>query len=425
MNKFVLSAAALVIAFLSGSAGAAPRTVCYQVQLADDRYNCPVASAIGERRACSRAGNVDAVGHQIELWDKDPTGGDEMIGTWNIGGSGTRCITFEWEGGAYSMGEPHPDLYLRYINSVIRTGHVNYVTVKAVTTTGGAHPATSWRNGPTGDPDRYVAVNCTAGTTCYMFPSGRLVPTNDIASPRALRIMALDSAQHALQAVGEQLKQHIQMHYPGQASCPTSCAVDRGNFHIAATQGADGILVGHEIGHVLQMQRFNQDFLRDDLGKSGAGWNLTSDEYDSGATTEGFASYVGIVSWFDPNRLDTVPVGWGLNFETATPNRATCAANRGIPLQVAKGFWDFDDWNNEAGAGITTGWNDSISYGTEYIVTGWDQFPNGTGNRQDYENDQDGVNMRDFYENTRTRFIAPGYFTSLVEHNCLQSQTNS
>ena len=425
MNKIILAAAALLIALLSGSAWAAPRTVCYHVQLADDRYNCPATTVIGQRRGCSRGSNVDAVGHQVELWDKDADDADELIGTWNIGGSGTRCITFEWENASYSKGEANPDLYLRYINTVIRTGHVKYITVRAVTTNGSAHPATSWRNGRPGEPDRYVSVNCATGRTCYIFPSGTLVPTTDTASSRALRIMALDSAQHTLQVVGEQLKQNILLHYPGQTSCPTSCAVDRGNFHIAATQGGDGILVGHEIGHVLQMQRFNQDYLRNDVSKNGAGWNLTSDEYDSGATAEGFASYVGIVSWYEPNRADTVPIGWGLNFEAAAPNRATCSANRGIPLQVAKAFWDFDDWNNEAGAGITNGWNDTISYATEAIVTGWDQFPNGTGNRQDYENDRDGVNMRDFYENTRTRFTAAGYFTTFIQHNCLQDQTNS
>jgi hypothetical protein len=64
----------------------------------------------------------------------------------------------------------------------------------------------------------------------------------------------------------------------------------------------DGGLVGYELGHIIQMQRFDQDRLREGVSKSGNGWNNTSDEYDAGATTEGFASYVGVVS-------DTVPTG--------------------------------------------------------------------------------------------------------------------
>jgi hypothetical protein len=424
MNRTMLIIGTLLIACLSGNAWSAPRTVCYRLQLADDRFNCATAGEAGALRPCNRGGVVDAVGHQVELWDKDSDGADEFIGTWNIGGAGTRCISFEWENADYSRGEANPDLYLRYINTVVRTAHVKYITVKAVTTSGADHPATSWRNGQADAPDRYVAQNCTAGTTCYMFPSGSLVPTNDRASARALRIMALDSAQHLLQVLGEQMDRHVRLHYPGQTSCPTSCATDRANFHIAGSQGGDGILVGHELGHLIQMQRFGQDSLVDDVSKSGAGWSLTSDEYDSGATTEGFASYVGIVSWYDPNRFDTVPSGWGLDFEAAAPIDPTCSANRGIPLQMAKAFWDFDDWNNEAGAGITDGRNDSIRYGTADIIGGWDLFPNGSGNRQNDESDRDGVNMRDYYENNRTHFTAAGFFTTFIEHNCLQDQTN-
>jgi hypothetical protein len=424
MKRFVLIAAAFGSALLVGNAWAAERTVCFHLQLADDRYNCASASEAGARRPCNRDGFVDAVGHQVELWDKDDASDDEYIGTWYIGGGGTQCITFEWENAAHSKGEPNPDLYLRYINVVNRTGYSNYITVRAVMTDGGDHPATTWRNGQPGDPDRYVALNCTIGTTCYMFPSGNLVPTTDIASARALRIMALDSAQHTLQILGEPMNRHVRLHYPGRSGCPTSCADDRENFHINGSQGGDGVLVGHELGHVLQMQRFNQDNLQDDLGKSGNGWNNTSDEYDSGATTEGFASYVGVVSWYEPNRLDTVPVGWGLDFEAASPNRSTCSANRGIPLQVAKAFWDVDDWNDEAGGGITSGWNDSLHYRTEDIIIGWDFFPNGNGNRQNDESDQHGVNMHDDYENTRGWFTASGYFNTFIQHNCLQDQAN-
>lgn len=406
-----------------GSAAAATRTVCFRLQLADARYNCAATSESGARRGCNSGGYVDAVGHQVELWDKDDSD-DDYIGTWYISAGGTQCITFEWENASYSKGEPNPDLYLRYINIVNKTGYSNYIRVKAVNTDGSDHNATTWRNGQPGDADRYVARNCTAGADCYIFPSGSMVPTNDTASPRALRIMTLDSAQHTLQILGETMDRHVKLHYPGRAKCTTSCTDDRENFHIHESQGGDGILAGHELGHVIQMQQFGQDDLRNDVSKGGDGWSLTSDEFDSGATQEGFASYVGVVSWYEPNAFSTVPRGWSLDFDTATLDRSTCSANRGNPVQVAKAFWDVDDWNDEAGAGEASSSSDTLHYGTEDIIRGWRVFPNGSGNRENDESGNDGVNMRDYYENNKTRFTASGFFDTFIRHNCLQDQAN-
>ena len=233
MRRMLMLIAMMLIA--TASVHAESRTVCFRLKLADDRYNCPAASEAGARRACAKGSSVDAVGHQVELWDKDWTSDDERIGTWYIGGGGTQCIDFEWERADYAKGEINPDLYLRYINVVNRTGYSNYVRVKAVTTDGNDHPATSWRNGQPKDPERYIAMNSGAGAACYMFPSGNLLPTNDIASQRALRIMALDSAQHMLQTFGELMDRPVNLQYPGRSDCTTSCAPDRSNFHIFST----------------------------------------------------------------------------------------------------------------------------------------------------------------------------------------------
>ena len=197
-----LGLATAIFCAVSQTAAAADRTVCYQLQLRDDRNSCPTASTTGARRACNPGGYTDAVGHQIELWDKDFGSDDELIGTWYIGGGGRRCITFPWEGQSYHKGEANPDVYVRYINLANRTGYANYIRVRAVQTDGSTHPATSWRNGQPGDPDRYVAQNCQAGQTCQILPAAAMVPTNDPASLQALRIMAIDTAQHALQVLG-------------------------------------------------------------------------------------------------------------------------------------------------------------------------------------------------------------------------------
>ena len=420
--KLLLVLTALIISI--NTATAADRTVCFHLKLKDDRNNCASTGTTGARRSCSPGGSVDAVGHQVELWDKDTNSNDEKIGTWYIGGGGRRCATFAWEGTSYDKGESNPDVYIRYINIVNRTGYSNYVRVKAVQTNGSNHPATTWRNGNSSDPDRYVARNCTAGSSCDIAPGLALIPTNDPASLRALRIMALDTAQHALQVFGEAMDTHVELHYPGQASCATSCAVNRDEVHITQSRGNHGFNVAHEIGHLVQMQEFNRDSLRDDCSRGTSGHSLTSLEHESCATTEGFADFTAVVSWYDPNNNGSVPIGWGLDFETATPNKATCTDNAHTELQVAKSFWDLDDWNNEGGTGVAGGDDDRLAYGTLDIIKGWRQFSGGTGNRENNESGADGVNMRDFWVNNNSRFVAAGAFETLIEHNCLSAQTN-
>lgn len=404
---------------------AAQRNVCFRMQLRDDRTNCAESSETGALRACNPGGYVDMVGHQVELWDKDWSGADEYVGTWYIGGGGTQCIAFEWENADYSKGETHPDLYLRYINRVNRTGYSNYIYVRGVNTDNSAASNTSWRNGQSGDEDRYVAINCTASTSCSIFSSGTLVPTNDIASDRAIRIMALDSAQHTLQAAGEVMDTHISLQYPGQSDCPTSCAPDRDLVKITASRGVNGSNVTHEVGHVIQMQEFNQDWLRDDCSRNGDGHSLTSLEHESCATTEGWANYIALVSWYEPNNGGTVPFGWGRDFETANLQFATCSDNAHNEIQTGKGWWDLDDWNNEAGSGAAAGDDDRLAYGSTDIIRGWRQFDDGSDNREDGESGQDGVNMRDYWANNSGRFTAAGAFETLVEHNCLQAQDNN
>jgi hypothetical protein len=238
--------------------------------------------------------------------------------------------------------------------------------------------------------------------------------------------MALDSAQHTLQIFGEIMNRNAQLHYPGKPDCTTSCAVDRENFHINGAQGGDGILVAHEIGHLLQMQMFGQDSLNNDRSKGGNnGWTLTSDEFDSGATTEGWASYIGVVSWYEPNNAASNPVGWGVNFEAAAPTNATCSSNRGIPLQVARAFWDLDDWNNETGAVPAADRSDRLAYKTLDIVRGWQHFADGTGNRQKSESGPNGVNMRDYYWNNTWWFADPAFMETFLQHNCLQDQDDN
>jgi hypothetical protein len=416
---------ALTILYASTpGAEAADRTVCFHLQLRDDRNNCPASGTTGALRPCNPGGYADGVGHQIELWDKDTASADEKVGTWYVGGSGRQCVTFAWEGAAYHNGEADPDLYIRYINLVNRTGYSNYIHVRAVQNDGSAHNGTTWRNGESGDPDLFVARNCTAGGACDIFPSGSLVATNDPASPRALRIMALDTAQHALQVFGELMDTHVDMRFPSTSDCTGSCAPDRNLIRVVEGDGNHGSNVAHEVGHAVQMQEFDQDQLQNDCSLGGSTHWMDSIEHESCATTEGFADYAAVASWYEPNNAGTVPMGWGWDFETATPASSSCTDAAHMEIQVAKSFWDFDDWNNEAGAGAAAGWDDRLAYATSDIVRGWREFPDGTDNQQNDENDSDGVNIRDYWVNNEQRFTATGAFETLVRHNCLSAQTD-
>jgi hypothetical protein len=412
-----------LIWLLACDALAAQRQVCFRMQLRDDRFNCAQSGETGARRACNPDGYVDMVGHQVEVWDKDWSSDDEYIGTWYIGGGGTQCIGFEWENADYSNGESNPDLYLRYINRVNRTGYSNYIYVRGVNTDDSAASNTSWRNGQNGDEDRYVAMNCS-GASCSILSSGTLVPTNDIASDRGLRIMALDSAQHTLQVAGDIMDTNIDLQYPGQSDCPTSCAPDRDLVKITAARGANGSNVTHEVGHVIQMQEFNQDWLRDDCSRNGDGHSLGGLEHESCATTEGWGNYIASVSWYEPNNGGTTPIAWGVDFDTASLQYATCSDDAHNEIQTGKGWWDLDDWNDEGGTAAAIGDDDRVAYGTLDIIQGWRQFDDGGGNRDDGEDGQDGVNMRDYWANNAGRFTAAGAFETLIEHNCLQAQVD-
>lgn len=415
-----ISSTVLLSALLAGSAHAATRTVCWQLGLRDTRINCPAPGTPGAKATCAPAsGYTDAVGHRVQLWDKDRDGTDELIGTWVGTSPGVQCGTFEWENARYSRGEANPDVYIRYTNearSITGTGSI----VAARTGTGGLYPATTWRNGSGGNADRYVAVECLPDRECDVFPEGFLVPTTDQATNLAQAIMAVDSAQKTIQTFSTVMDDStVTIEFPTtDRNCMTACAYSRTRIGVPAGLAVEGDRMAHEMGHVLQMQRFQRDSLRDDCSWNGGGWafNTTGVEWQSCATTEGWASYVGAVSWYEPGDTRTVPFVFGQNIETAAPADAVCGDNIWLALQAAKAFWDIDDQNDEAGAGAAAGQNDVTHYTTLSIARGWGNFPAGTANHENFETGANGVNLWDFdfnFDVTNESFF---------DHNCMQDQ---
>lgn len=435
MKCFVFVVSGLACLFGPQIAAAAERTICFRFQFSDDRSNCPTMGTAGARRACDIGVYKDAIGHYIELWDKDNTSDDEKIGTWVIGGSGTQCATFEWEGASYSKGEENPDVYVRYIYRARKTGSPGSAYARIYDTDGSGIGGITARNGLNGDPDFFIARDCRRNQTCTI--SNTMVASNDVSSTVALRVMTLDSAQHSLQVFGDIMDTHLEIRYPGQMSCGTSCSTDRKTIHIASDdngngeRGNNGFNVAHEVGHSIQQQEFNRDSLRDDCsrdsdgdGSPNSGHNMSSIEHESCATTEGWANYVGAVSWYEPNNSATVPFGWNTNLEDGTPAFTNCTSNAHNTRQVAKAFWDLDDWNDEAAVSPASQPDGPSAYSSIAIAQGWRQFSNGTGNREEFESGRDGVNMRDYWSNNSSRFDEGDEQSTLIQHNCLQAQTN-
>jgi hypothetical protein len=405
----------------SHQANAATRTVCGESIIPDQRVDCP-SSGTGVRRACSPGGNVDAVGFMFEVWDKDAgTGsGDEFIGSWFISGPGQWCITFEWENASYSLGEVNPDVYTVFTNHVTVGGDE---TVRIVQANGTVYPSASARNGWGGDPDAGTAVECTTAGACWIAGGAGVFVHSNAFSDYGQALMALDSAQRTLSVYTSRLDAGtIDIEYPTDENCPTACAPSATRLLFPTGLADEGFRVAHELGHTVHMHEFNRSTIRDDLSLNGAGWGLTSQENDSGAVAEGWATYVAAASWWDPNNSGSAPSGFGVTYETATPTVNDCSAtqpagggNRGIPLQVARAFWDLDDANNEAAVAPATV-ADAASLTTTSISAGWANFADGTGNRQDFESGAHGVNAFDYDFNNNVND------NTLFSHNCIQSQ---
>lgn len=254
-----------------------------------------------------------------------------------------------------------------------------------------------------------------------------MVPTNNVAGNYGQAILALDSAQRTMEIYNSRLDDGtIWIEHPtDESNCNTGRAINRTLVCLPSGLADDGDRATHELGHVLQMQEFNQNNLRNAI--TGGSWSATSQEYESGATTEGWAVYASVVAWWNPANTLAVPLYSGTNIELNTPINGTCNTNRLIPGQVAKSFWDLDDANNEAAAAPATG-ADGTNLATLTISAGWDNFADGTGNQQDYEwnnpistpdgtLDVDAVNARDYDTNYNVND------TTFFNHNCLAGQS--
>ncbi len=99
LNRSILLAIMMLSCLLSSLASAAPRTVCFRLQLRDDRSECPWAGFNNlnelQPNPCHGGSDpdyTDFAGAVYQVWDKDSTGSDELITGAVVSGSGIRAI---------------------------------------------------------------------------------------------------------------------------------------------------------------------------------------------------------------------------------------------------------------------------------------------------------------------------------------------
>jgi hypothetical protein len=444
-------AAALGLAMLFCHVGTAlaqtTRSFCVQLGFFDERNRCPgddIYPTAGVRDApCNRHGLSYSWGVEFELWDRDDDSADDYIGTWradpNWWGPGETCGTFQWTDTA-----DHPDLYIKMFPR--GSGRGSYIYAKqnvgtALNQNWQNYPSSSTRNLPDGVHWNCIYVGSQDGDQCVIGPGFVFVPSNTPTSEINGVYAALDSAFRAQRTypVGavnstssiwffvDELSQ-----FPDNDQCDRACAVSRTAVRLPLDGDVflDGDRVAHEMGHVFQMSEFGRDDLRDVCTGSDNNWDIASPAAsDSCATTEGFASYVGALAWYLPTVATVQPRYAGRDMETSTHiDQGSCAGNRRIPGQVAKGFWDLDDVNNELGTGPSFGYDDVSNSLTQTVLNNWDTFPPGTANHEDFESDADGVNQWDYVWNTwggdgGLVWGPASNYETLLSHNCTGNQT--
>lgn len=158
-------------------------------------------------------------------------------------------------------------------------------------------------------------------------------------------------------------------------------------------------VIAHEIGHVQQARW--EDYLGS-LGQGGTPGNGSQ----RGAFTEGYANFVAMATWFEPDDPDVNFTLWqGESVSTANTNNWVedlcgvgngCNCNQGDLVGEAwesHFFWDLYD-------PIDLGGVDQVEQTFAEIRMVWGLFDDGTGDRQEDEcggmNDNDGVNAYDY-----------------------------
>jgi len=179
----------------------------------------------------------------------------------------------------------------------------------------------------------------------------------------------------------------VQVRYP-VTSGTDAYTVSRTRIDLTANGNSwvvfNNSVLAHELGHVVQEIAWEQDAVWGDCSWNGATHSWDSTEWQSCASTEGFADFVSAATFF--YQAASNPTTYGYNIE------AGCSGNyEWSESNVARMFWDLYDSPNES--------YDSYQQPFYWFVDKMDVFGDGTASRQDREGsvNTNGVNAWDFY----------------------------
>ena len=402
------------------SANLAPVTLKYCVKLRyiDDYTDCPTGTHTNGLTQwgpkCDGSKQV-AQGFVVELWDRDGETNDDYIATINLDygnpSNNYACYTFEWDQSATC--EDYPDIYVK-THYLARGSNSQNLYTKVVPPPGNGDKYTrSWRS-------RYYS-NCTDSETCYSKSLNFSSSATDFGNRKA---MILRSTQRFAQAWGTMTNiTHHTIYYEFRsgggivAIGPDRVKFDRNeydNWQSAA----------HEGGHCLQRQFFEAE------GYAGQACPrphyFTAPSNEACATREGWASFVAVAAYWNPENTNSDPFIYGAAIEDAEPlDTAGCTAststNEDIEAQVTKAFWDLIDANNE-GNTVPATKDDELNTGKQKLCNAWDDFPDGTGNHEDQEPGET-MNMYDFQYHLYD-YVNDDKLDNTIDHNCIDQSTN-
>ncbi|MDJ0766660.1 MAG: hypothetical protein QNJ97_27050 [Myxococcota bacterium] len=153
----------------------------------------------------------------------------------------------------------------------------------------------------------------------------------------------------------------------------------------------------HEAGHVYQKQLRGLDYLPGSCPSGGHIFDEPSNE--ACATTEGWAQFVALKSWYDYTFARPVYATHSYTYtdiENRAPyNSSSNSSAASTEGNVAKAFWDMFDTGADTYSPIYDQSYDIVNW--KKIVDVWTYFPSGDDNA---ENEEEWSNMRDYHHNS-------------------------
>lgn len=384
-----------------------PITYCVSIQFLSDFQDCP-SQDNGSRwpLTCSSSAYRNLNGLVVDLFDKDNSGGDDYISTHKLsysGATGEVCISTTWDTNREAVPDVYPEFRWVVQDNNSSTSRFSQVC-DAVSTSSTSCTA-----------EHVLNLRDFAVTDCS-FCSLSVGVSSSATSNNTKRAMIAFAAQRFEDAFSSASgRTHNILFSFDDTTCSGNCNsnrwINRSNTDNNAHRRWDS--QAHESGHALQRQLWEDDDSPSN-GTCPPSHYLEVMEPETCATSEGWATFVSMVSWWDPNNVDSRPNLFGFQIETDACFFCSCSHDSDTELAVIRTFWDLDDQHDD---GI-----DTRGVSTNSILQTWDAFPAGTANHDEDEPGDFAHNLWDFYANASS--TVKSVHLDAMSRNYATCQTN-